>query len=185
MPEYPLRAECVSADTLGAASQPQVALNIAAGIIPASTIALARFQEQVGDMLARGLPLSVTITDLENQRDSPARFRELCSAIAACARRHATQPASIEIVVAAGAMMPAQAWAIRAEELERGPLYLLASDSELCMRTTDRLRFRNFWQELWQLRGERNLRFFCAPWVRSCCPLLAHEAAVYVRFEFE
>lgn len=176
MLENPLPAASSTATNAAAAAAPQVPLAIDVAAIPESAFAFARFTEQVGDVLSRGLPLSVAVAGLDQQQDAADCLRRVTAVIAECAGRYAVSPGAVEIVIAAHAMLPAEAWTIRRDELGRGPLYLLAGEHELRVRPELRPRFRRFWQQLWRLQTDRQLRLACAPLVRSSCPLLAHEA---------
>ena len=180
MLQNPLPARLPAVDTAAVADLPRVALTIDARAAVESQAGLTRFQNQVGDILSRSLPLSVAITGLEELDAASVVFAQVCSCIAACAVRLGTQPGDIEIVIAAHAMSPLTAWKARCESLERGPLYLVAGEHDLRMVSGDHARFQEFWQELWQLRSEQHLRLACAPLVRSHCPLLAHEIGATV-----
>ena len=175
MLENPLPAAPSTANILAAAEQPQVPLAVDVGTVLESAFAFTQFQEQVGDVLARGLPLSVAIIGLDQRQDAAEGFRRVSYGIAESAGLYATPPQDIEVVVAAGALSPAEAWAVRCEYLQRGPLYLLAGEQELRVNPDQRGRFREFWGQLWLLQRDRHVRLACAPLVRSVSPLLAHE----------
>ena len=175
MLKTPVSAASLTANKPIAAARPQVPLMVDAAAVLESTFANRQFQDQAGDILSRGLPLSVAIAGLDRRQDATEGFRRIVSSIAECANRYAIPPGEVELVVAANAMLPNEAWAIRYDKLQRGPLYLLAGESELRVRPDMRPRFRRFWQQLWHLQPDRQVRLACAPLVQSSCPLLAHE----------
>ena len=180
MLQNPLPARPPACETSIVAEVPRVALTLAAGAILEPPPGLSRFRDQVGDILSRGLPLSVSITGLDQVAAANGVFSQACAAIAACAAQTGTPPGDIEIAIAANALSPRAAWTTRCDALGRGPLYLLAGEHDLRRQAGDRPRFPRFWHELWQLRSERHVRLACAPLVRSHCPLLAHEIGATV-----
>ena len=180
MLENPVPAAPSTATILAAATRPQVPLAVDVNVVLESAFAFTQFQEQVGDVLARGLPLSVVITGLDQRQDAIECFTRVSSGVAAAAGRYATSPRDIEVALPAGAMLPNEAWAARCEHLQKGPLYLLAGEHELRIHPDQRPRFRQFWEQLWQLQPDRHVRLACAPLVRSVSPLLAHETGATV-----
>ena len=180
MLDNPLPAAQAAAASTTARRLPQVPLSVDARLVAESPFALLQFGDQVVDVLARGLPLSVAMPGLEQHPARAGLFREVCCAIAAAASRSATPARDIEVVIPAGALTPRAAWTVRCEALGEGPLYLLASERDRRATFVDGPELRQFWSELWQLRGEPNLRLAVSPLVRSHCPLLADERGATV-----
>ena len=175
MLEKPAPAGLTAPESTAGLWLPQVPLSIDAQRVAASRFARTQFQQQVCDLLSRGLPVSLTVTGLEQQPQAVELFRAACAVLASAAAGSAAAASGVEIVIPASAMPPNVAWSSRCEILGRGPLYLLAERRDMRTERAKHGKSRRFWEELWRYRTEPNLRLACAPLVRSHCPLLANE----------
>jgi hypothetical protein len=149
-----------------------VALSVDTSTILAADNAANQFGQQAYDILAAGLPLSVTASKTGAGHEAETRFGALCDLLRLAMDRAAADPAQIEIVCEAGSLAPQQAWLCRNSRLGDGPLYLLPDDSLL-----QQDRYERFWPQLWNLRNTNTVRFACAPVVVSPCRLLSAELA--------
>jgi len=138
-----------------------------------------RAHEQVYDVLARGLPMSITVDGLG---DSPLRekaFRRACEILRSAVLDARANSETVSIVIDADQISPQQAFLARSEILGPGPVYLLLGSS--LMRPSDseavRQRQDHFWRQCWKLRDTRTVRTAFAPVVTSPCPLLSPEVA--------
>jgi hypothetical protein len=149
-----------------------VAMSVDATTIPTAGNAADQFVQQAYDILAAGLPLSVTALRMGTGQEAAMRFGTLCDLLRLAMDRAAAGPAQIEIVCEAGSLAPQQAWLCRSSRLGDGPLYLLPGDSLF-----QHNRHECFWPQLWNLRITKTVRFACAPVVVSPCRLLSAETA--------
>jgi len=145
----------------------------------ASSAAALRIREQVFDLLAQHLPVSVTVDKLGDARLAESVFSAICVILRSALDDARAASDSLSIAIDATVLSPQQVWLRRCELLGPGPLYLLlgsaltppASDAEL-RRQQDK-----FWLQCWHLRTSRQVRMALAPQVSSPCPLLASELA--------
>jgi hypothetical protein len=149
-----------------------VALSVDAAATLASDNATVQFVQQAYDILATGLPLSVTALQLGTDQEAMDRVGSLCDSLRVATDRAAVHPTQIETVFEAKSLTPQEAWLCRKHHLGDGPLYLLLDDS-VSQRDCD----KRFWLQLWHLRMISSLQVACAPMVVSSCPLLSAEAA--------
>ena len=152
-----------------------VALSIDAAATFAADNAALQFTQQAYDILATGLPLSVTALRLGSGGEAATTFGCLCDSLRLAAGRAQADAGRIEIVFEAGTLTPEQAWLCRQRRLGDGPLYLLPDDSYSQRNCHERC-----WSQLWHLRMTGAVRIACAPAVVSSCPLLSTERAAAV-----
>lgn len=145
----------------------------------ASSAAALRTREQVFDLLAQDVPVSVTVDKLGDAGVAEAVFSAICVILRSALDDARVASDYLSIAIDAAALLPQQVWMKRCEVLGPGPVYLLlgsaltppASDVEL-RRQQDK-----FWLQCWHLRNSRQVRMALAPQVSSPCPLLASEPA--------
>jgi len=156
-----------------------VTLSVDAGTVLTFAPAMGQFRERVFDVLASGLPLSVSAAGLGPEPWAAARFGHLCEVLHATASAAQVNPASIEIVIDADTITPELAWLKRRESLGKGPLYFLAGDTQMRAHNDRGARdlHDRFWSQLWRLREGGLARAAYAPLVTPQCPLLCTEAA--------
>jgi hypothetical protein len=156
-----------------------VALSVDAALALASDNAASQLKQQAFDILAAGLPLSVTVFHLGSGNEAGETLAGLCELLRAAADSAGVMPGSIEIVIEATSLSPQGAWLCRSNHLGDGPLYLLPESSMLRpdQSPSQRNRHERFWLQLWHLRMTRTLRVAYASVVVSPCPLLSAEAA--------
>jgi len=145
----------------------------------ACSTAVQRTHEQVYDVLARGLPVSITIDGLGDSPHSKAMFGRACEIVRSAVCDAHANSATVSVVTDADQLSPRQAFSTRCEILGPGPVYLLLGSS--LMRPSDneagRQQQDHFWRQCWKLRNTRLVRTAFAPWVTSPCPLLSSEVA--------
>ena len=138
-----------------------------------------RAHEQVYDVLARGLPISVTVDGLGNSPLREKTFRRACEILRSAVLDARANSGTVSIVIDADQISPQKAFLARSEILGPGPVYLLVGSS--LMRPPDneavRQRQDHFWRQCWKLRNTRTVRTAFAPLVTSPCPLLSSEVA--------
>jgi hypothetical protein len=136
--------------------------------------------QQVFDILARGLDLSVTIGLAGDSADACAALSATCELLAGVAGDAGTAPARIEIVIDDPVIMPACAEAIRRDFLGAGVVHVVAGGNRLrAARNGDGER-GSFWQQLWRARTGEVLRVAYAAQLRATSPLLRSEPATAV-----
>jgi hypothetical protein len=135
--------------------------------------------EQVYDVLARGLPVSVTVDGLGDSRLREKTLRRACEILRSAVRDAHVDSGTVSIVIDADLISPRQAFLARSEILGPGPVYLLLGSSLLRPSDNEAVRQRqeHFWQQCWKLRNTRTVRTAFAPLVTSSCPLLSSEVA--------
>lgn len=145
----------------------------------ASAAAAERVREQVFDVLAQYLPLSVTVDQLGDSALAETVFGATCAVLRSALDAARAEPASLSIAIDATTLHPQQAWLRRCEVLGPGPVFLLLG-SALTPPATDTVLRRQqdkFWLQCWQLRASGLVRMALAPMVSSPCPLLPSESA--------
>jgi hypothetical protein len=171
----------LSADNAGAAMT-GVALIADAQAIKNSSQASARFREQSFDVLANGMPLSVSIRGLGTDAEASETYSRLCDVLRSVMQDASVTPGSVEIVIEAGTLSPHCAWLTRREMLGDGPVYMLAGRP--LMQPGDAVDERRdheiFWSQMWNLRMDSMVRAAYAPAIFSRCPLLSAEVATGV-----
>jgi len=145
----------------------------------ASSTAAARLHEQIYDLLAREVPVSLTVTGLGAEDFVEQHFAALCELLRSTLAEAGVAPSRLGIVIDASTLAPQQAWGRRSEILGAGPVYLLLDSSLTPPASQHDLRRRQdrFWLQCWQLRNRGLLRTALAPLVSSPCPLLVSEHA--------
>jgi hypothetical protein len=156
-----------------------VTLSVNAATARESKIAAMQFREQAFDVLARGLPLSVSVSLPGRSAAADGSFSILCEHLRLAAQDAGAAPATIEIAIEADSLSPQAAWLMRCEHLGDGPVHVFPGHSKMRPGNTslERNRCERFWLQLWRLRMNRMLRPALAPLVSSQCPLLCAEAA--------
>ena len=142
-----------------------------------SVAALERWLEQVVDVLARDLPLSVTVENLGTEAETS--FGQICGVLKTAIDIVRVDASLVSIAIDATVLVPQLAWLLRCRVLGPGPLYLLV-DSTLTPPSAIanvRERQEKFWLQCWHLRESRQLRIALAPIISSPCPLLSSESA--------
>jgi len=158
---------------------PGTALSVDATLAFASDSAATQFRQQVYDILASDLRLSVTAFRLGSGNRASETFAFLCGLLRAVAVQTGTLPGDVEIAIDATSLSPQAAWLCRTSHLGDGPLYLLPESSMLRPgnSSVQRNRHERFWLQLWHLRNTGTLRVAYAPVVVSQCSLLSAESA--------
>jgi len=156
-----------------------IALSADATAVFSSDSAASHFRQQAYDVLAAGLPLSVSVFRLGPGKQAGETFGRLCELLRAATEAAAARSADIEMAIEAGSLTPQAAWSCRSNHLGDGPVYLFPERSMLQPDASpaQRNRHERFWLQLWHLRATRTLRVAYAPFVVSQCPLLSAEAA--------
>lgn len=145
-----------------------------------SETASQRVREQLFDVLACGLPVSVTVEGVGEALFAEAVFAKLCVLLGSALEDARAESAKLSIAIDATLMLPQQLWMKRCELLGPGPLYLLLGSS-LTPPSADantRRQQDKFWLQCWHLRHCQYVRLALAPSISSPCPLLASENAV-------
>jgi hypothetical protein len=145
----------------------------------ASNAATQRLREQVFDVLARQMPLAVTVENLGDASLAEAVFAAVCAVLDSVLVDAHASPGRISIAIDAAALLPQQVWLRRCEVLGPGPVYLLVGSSLTPPSTDTALRRQQdkFWLQCWHLRNSGQVRAALAPMVSSPCPLLPSENA--------
>jgi hypothetical protein len=156
-----------------------VSLSANASTMRESQAAAIQFNEQVLNVLADGLPLSVRVCGLGADRTAYDGLSWLCEQLRRVVNDTSASPSCIELVVDASSMPPEAAWLTRRDRLGDGPLYLVPQPdlmrADHCVQ--QRRRHERFWYQFWHLRSAGSLRAALAPFVLSGCPLLSAEIA--------
>ena len=97
-----------------------VALSVDAATTFESDNAILQFTQQAYDILAAGLPLSVTVSRLGSHQEARAKFASLCDSLRDAMERAAAKPDQIETVVEATSLTPQGAWLSRNDRLGDG-----------------------------------------------------------------
>lgn len=155
------------------------ALRLDASATLSSPAAVVQAQEQVFDLLGRGLPVAVTIGGLQGDVPPEVLFVRACKVLqralldAGCASR------AIAVVLDAADLAPQFAVMVRSAILGQGAVYLLPGSQLLCPAAdTQRRRCQErFWLQCWQLRNDARVASAFAPGVTSPCPLFDAEDA--------
>lgn len=149
-----------------------VTLLVDAGDVDASAAAALQFRQQAFDVLATGLPLSVSIHGLPTVPASRDAFGRVCDLLRRAAGDAGAMTSQVEIVIGAGTTSPEEVSALRYRQLGEGIVHVRV-DCGL-------LRNPQSWYELWRARDTGQVRLTYASRVRSSCPLLCDEAATAV-----
>ena len=143
----------------------------------ASGAAAERWLEQTVDVLARGLPLSVTVESLGVEAETS--LGQICGMLKSAVDIAHVDSSLVSVAIDASALPPQLIWLTRCRVLGEGPVYLLV-DSSLTPPSAvyeSRQRQEKFWLQCWHLRTTRQLRIALAPTISSPCPLLSSEIA--------
>lgn len=128
----------------------------------------ARLSGQIGDLLGRGISLSLRLSQL-GTRDSALQFEHFCHRLSAALDAPGAHTTTLGISLPAGRLRPDVAWQIRKEALGTGPLNIICDDS--CDADD------SFWLRLWHLRREQHVTVALWPLLRGPSPLLPTEPA--------
>ena len=155
------------------------ALSVVAPAILRSASAAAQLQQQAFDVLAGGLPLSVSVRQLTASGDAELVLFRLCELLGRAANDAGVQPSAIELAIGAESLSPQAAWLARQRQLGDGPLYLFPTHAMMRPDETpvQRNRHERFWLQLWHARTVGMVQAAYAPLVSPNCPLLSVEAA--------
>lgn len=155
------------------------ALQLHASEILASNVAALQAQEQVFDLLARGLPVAVTVLGLDNPEHAAELFTQVCRIVETARLAAGASAVRVSIAIDAAALTPQFLWMTRCEVLGPGPLYLLANSglAQPSVIPEERCHQDKFWLQCWHLRDQTFVRIAFAPMVSSPCPLFASETA--------
>ncbi len=137
--------------------------------ILASEPLFARLTGQLGDALARRLPVSLLLTGLRDSENPVVELETLCQALADALDAPGTHTAALEITLPGQTPDPDVVWRIRRDTLGEGPLNIICDDRSMAGK--------NFWLQLWHLREESNICAAFWPLVASPCALLTTEIA--------
>jgi len=137
--------------------------------ILASEPLFARLSGQLGDALARRLPVSLLLAGFRDSENPVLELETLCQALADALDAPGMHTASLEITLPGQTPDPDVAWRIRRDTMGEGPLNIICDDRSMAAK--------NFWLQLWHLREESNIRAAFWPLVTSRCPLLGPEHA--------
>jgi hypothetical protein len=149
-----------------------VTLLVDAHDVSTSEAAAMQFRQQAFDILANGLPLSVSVQGLRVATVRREAFARTCDLLGNAARDASVLTSTIEIVIEAGTLSPRDASALRFERLGKGIVHV-----RLDCRY---MRNPRTWYELWKARDTGYVRPAYASHVMSSCPLLCDEAATAV-----
>ncbi len=144
-----------------------VALSVAATSVSESRAVAMQVSKQASDVLAAGLPLTVSVYCDAGGSVTRSQFGFVCELLQSARHDVSAPPGQVGIAVDASSLPPAAAWQLRKDTLGDGPLYLLCGADQ-----SD-----GVWSSLWQLRGNDMTRLVCAPVVTSRCHLLSAEIA--------
>ena len=144
-----------------------VALSVAAPAISESSAVAMQLSKQASDVLAAGLPLTVSVHSDAGVSVTSGQLRFVCELLRSARLDVGAPSGQVGIAVDASSLPPVAAWQLRNETLGDGPLYLLCGADQ-----SD-----GVWSSLWQLRGNDMTRLVCAPVVTSPCHLLSAEIA--------
>lgn len=137
----------------------------------ASETAMTRFLGQLAELVGEHPHTALRVGGLGPTHDAPANWARICERVAAALRGAGADVSGLELTLAASALTPQTAWAIRREALGDGVLNLVLDAASMRARRADDL-----WLELWQLRDTQVATAFW-PTVASPCALLSSEAA--------
>ena len=143
----------------------------------ASAAASERWLEQTIDVLARGLPLSVTVDSLGTEAETC--FGHICAILKSAVDIARVDSSLVSVAIDASVLVPQRVWLTRCRVLGEGPVYLLVDGSLTPPSAVvdSRQRQEKFWLQCWHLRATRQVRIALAPIISSPCPLLASESA--------
>jgi len=146
--------------------------------ITGSAGAKEQARQQVFDILAQQLDLSVSLHTASDSSRADAALSAACEILADAARDAGVKPGRLQVVIDNPSISPERAATIRREQLGEGLVYIVASDAAL---RADRARGgRDFWRELWEARNGTALRIAYASPVRASSLLLRSEPATAV-----
>jgi hypothetical protein len=156
-----------------------VAMRLDACETLSSAAAVLRLQEQLFDLLARGLPMTVTIAGLQGEWSPEVAFVRTCKVLQRALLDSGSPTGAIAIALDAAHLSPQFAWMVRCAILGPGSCYLLLG-SEMSRPHPDprqRRRQDRFWLQCWHLRRCGGFKVAFAPSVTSGCPLFSAESA--------
>ena len=156
-----------------------VALRLDAHAAITSQAARKRVREQLFDVLARRIPVAVTVVGLRRENRPEVAFVKFCKLVQTAMRDAAASANTVSVVLDAADLSPQFAWMVRCALLGEGPVYLLVG-CELSRPAIEpgwRRRQDRFWLQSWHLRNRGYVRTAFAPNVTSPCPLFAAERA--------
>ncbi len=134
---------------------------------------------QVYAVLLEGMPVSLTLSGLDDQRRTQAGFLKLCHSLRTVATSARQSAQSIELVIPAVALSPANAALLGSSVLGPGRLCLLPDARFFATSVEADVHASRdfFWRQLWLLRGRGRLLCAYAGDVLPSCPLLSAETA--------
>lgn len=145
----------------------------------ACSTAAQRTHEQVYDVLARGLPVSVTVDGLDDSPHAKTMFRRACEILRSAVCDARANSAAVSVAIDADQLSPQLVLATRCEIIGPGPVYLLLGSALMRPSRNEAVHQQqdHFWRQCWKLRSTRLVRTAFAPLVTSPCPLLSSEVA--------
>lgn len=156
-----------------------VAVSANAHATQASAGAANRFRQQAYDTLVNGLPLSVSVNELGDGNHAYAALCSVCDLLRLAMHDAGASPSCIEVVVAAKALSPRDAWLARSERLGDGPVHILLGRAAMQTDRSDpeRAHHGRIWSQLWHAHACGQVRAAYAPVVVPQCYLLTAEVA--------
>ena len=156
------------------------ALRLDAGATLSSPAAVLQAQEQVFDLLGRGLPVAITIGGLCGDLPPEVLFVRACKVLQRALLNAGCASEAITIVLDAGDLAPQFAVTVRSAILGRGVVYLLPGRQLLrpAVEARRRQRQERFWLQSWHLRNDGRVASAFAPGITSPCPLFDAEDAI-------
>lgn len=151
-----------------------------AGTIADSPAAAEQVRQQVFDVLAQGLDLSVSLRTESDGVRACAAVAAACEILAKAAADAGVSTAGLQLVIDNPAIRPDEAAAIRRSVLGNGLVYMVAGDAALQIERDRNAAADVFWRELWKARAGSMLRVAYARPVRASSSLLRSEAATAV-----
>ncbi len=146
-----------------------MALTTAVPRVLASEPSFARLSGQLGDALARNLPVSLRLSALDQCDSTTIDVESLCQALAESLDAPGFHSKTLEITLAGADLNPEIAWQLRCEHLGEGVLNLVIDEQAASSM--------DFWASLYRLRCEPSVRVAFWPLISAASPLLTPEVA--------
>lgn len=140
---------------------------------------MLRVQEQVFDLLARRVPIAITVDGLRGDKRPEVVFVKFCKVLQKALLDSGMPPRAVTLALDAVDLSPQFVWMVRGAILGRGEVYLLVRRdmSRPAVESGLRRRQDRFWLQAWHLRNCDYVRTAFAPSISSPCPLFAAERA--------
>ena len=140
---------------------------------------MLRAQEQVFDLLARRLPIAVTVDGLRGDKRPEVVFVKFCKVLQKALLDSGMPARAVTLALDAADLSPQFVWMVRCAILGRGEVYLLVGRelSRPAVEPVLRRRQDRFWLQAWHLRNCEHVQTAFAPSISSPCPLFAAERA--------